>query len=331
MPENVIELATRLRAALESQNGEAVKRLVNAYTAILERLQGDIDALVLSIGDDMTPGQAQRLAQYARLMSKTIDELGKYGQYLNLEITQEMRSAILAAEKDARILVKASYFGNDAVMARWNTVPARVIETITGFLDPDGELYKRIDAMPEYTAEKVSRAIVEGVGLGRNPNVIARDIVRAFGGSLTDAIRMTRTAQIWSYREASRANYAANSDIVTGWVWNSALQPGRTCMSCVAMHGTEHPLSEPLNDHYNGLCSMVPMVIGGRNPITESGEAWFNQQSEATQRKMARSKYDLWKEGKVSLSDLTTERTDDVYGVMRGEPSLKELGLNLSN
>lgn len=328
MPENILDLAAKLRAALEQQNAAAVKRLVDAYGAIFNRLQGDIDALMLAIGEEgMTSGQAQRLAQYTRLMRRTTDELRGYGQYVSVEMSAEMRAAMLKAEADAKILVKASYFGNDAVLSGWNTVPASVVETITGFLDPDGPLYKRIAAMPDDVADKVAQAIIEGVGLGRNPKAIARDITRAFGGSLTDAMRMTRTAQIYGYREASRANYIANSDIVTGWVWNSALQPGRTCMSCVAMHGTEHPLSETLNDHYNGLCTMIPLVIGGRNPVTQSGEEWLKQQPEATQKAMMRSKYDLWKEGRVSVADLTTARTDDVYGQMRGEPSLKEMGL----
>jgi len=98
-------------------------------------------------------------------------------------------------------------------------------------------------------------------------------------------------------------------------------------MSCVAMHGTEHQLSEPLNDHHNGLCSMVPMVIGGRNPITESGEDWFNSQPESVQRQMLRSKYDVWREGRVGIAEMTTTHDDDVYGLMRTEASLVELGL----
>jgi len=326
MPD-VIELADKLRAALEAQNAAGVKRIVEAYQSIFARLQGDIDALMLKIDGELTAGQAQRLVQYTRLMNNTADELGKYSQYVEVEITAEMRAAMLQAERDAKILVKASYLDNAVIMARWNTVPASVVETITGFLDPSGPLYKRIEAMPEYTAEKISKAIIDGIGLGRNPKAIARDIVRAFGGSLTDAMRMTRTAQIYSYREASRANYVANSDIVTGWVWNSALQPGRTCMSCVSMHGTEHPLSEPMNDHYNGLCTMIPQVIGGGNPVKEDGEEWFKQQPEATQRQMLRGKYDYWQNGQVAIKDMSIERNDEVYGQMRGEPSLKELGL----
>ena len=324
---DVLELAAQFRKALESQNAEAIKRLVEAYQVIFGRMQGDIDALMLKIDGELTVSQAQKLAQYRRLMSNMQGELEKYAGTLNLEITKEARLAMLRAEKDARLLVKAAYFGNDAVIAGWQPVPDRVVQTLLGFLAPDGALYKRIDEMPAYTAERVSKVIIEGVGLGKNPNVIAREITRAFGGSLTDAMRMTRTAQICTYREASRANYAANSDIVTGWVWNSALQPGRTCMSCVAMHGTEHPLSEPLNDHHNGLCSMIPLVVGGRNPIKQGGEAWFAEQEEGTQKKMLGSKYELWQEGKVNIENMTTIRDDKVYGAMRGEPSLTELGL----
>ena len=155
--------------------------------------------------------------------------------------------------------------------------------------------------------------------------MIAGIIRDELGGGLTDALRMTRTVQIYSYREASRASMVANQDVLEGWVWHAHFDD-RVCMSCVVMHGSIHPIGETLNDHHNGRCVAMPLVIGFENPITQSGAEWFQGQSEATQRAlMGPGKFKAWREGRISLEQLTYEREDDVYGLMRGEPSLRSL------
>ena len=127
----------------------------------------------------------------------------------------------------------------------------------------------RIAQLAPYHANAIRDLFTEGVGLGWNPRKIALMIRRnGFGMSLTDALRMTRTAQIYSYREATRANYVA-SDVVTGWQWMAHVSDPRTCMSCIAKSGTVYPKGTPLNDHHNGRCTMLPVVLG-RTPISET-------------------------------------------------------------
>lgn len=141
---------------------------------------------------------------------------------------------------------------------------------------------------------------------------------------LTDALRMARTLQLYAHREATLANYRQNK-IIKGWIWSSALIPGRTCISCVNMHGTIHGLDEILNDHHNGLCAMLP-YLGGRNPIKQNGETWFNNLPKAQQQKMMGvTKWEAWQAGKFNLTDVTGTHVDPVYGEMRIERSLKDL------
>jgi hypothetical protein len=69
---------------------------------------------------------------------------------------------------------------------------------------------------------------------------------------------------------------------------------------------------------------MLPYT--GDIPIQETGEDWFNKQDEATQKQiMGDAKYEAWKEGKFEFGQLSSEHTDDVYGLMRGETPLKDL------
>ena len=97
-------------------------------------------------------------------------------------------------------------------------------------------------------------------------------------------------------------------------------------MSCVAQHGSFHPLDERLNDHHNGLCVPLPAVEGYPNPVEGTGEDWFSQQSEAVQKQMmGPGKFDAWLKGKITIPQMTATRPDDVYGDMRFEPPLKDL------
>ncbi len=100
----------------------------------------------------------------------------------------------------------------------------------------------------------------------------------------------------------------------------------KTCMSCLAMHGTEHPLTEPLNDHHCGRCIAFPLLFGQENPFTQSGQEWFDLQNEMAQMKqMGKSKYEAYKAGLFNFNQLSRELENDVFGLRRSETPLKDL------
>jgi len=105
----------------------------------------------------------------------------------------------------------------------------------------------------------VMDALTRGLALGLGPEVIRRLIQQMMGMVLTRALRIARTEMLRAYREAARRNYQANSDVVKGWIWHSALNE-RTCAACWAMHGTVHRLEERLDDHVGGRCTAVPLT-----------------------------------------------------------------------
>jgi hypothetical protein len=202
-----------------------------------------------------------------------------------------------------------------------------------GFLSPGSALHEGlVNQLGPVTAQAVKDALLEGLALGYNPRKTAAIIRRTLGQSLTWALRTARTAQLWAYRESSRASYIANSDIVTGWIWYAELGP-RTCMACIAQHGTEHPLSEPLNDHHNGRCAMIPITkswaslgfvgIDERPPI-QTGQDWFAGLSAAEQAAMFPSPamYNAWQAGAIGWGDLVGSHESPVYGSMLQLPSL---------
>jgi hypothetical protein len=187
------------------------------------------------------------------------------------------------------------------------------------------KLAPKIDALSSYHASEIATGILDMVAQGKNPRDIATWITDAYGMGLTDSMRMTRTAQLYSYRQANNAVQVANSDVLEGVVWSAELDD-RVCMSCVALNGQVFPVGTLANDHHNGRCAMLPIPKGTDNPITQTGEEWFTAQSEATQKSMmGDSKWQAWQDGKFSFNQLSTTHEDDVFGSMYTEASLKSL------
>lgn len=325
--DDVIALAEQFDAALLRRDTAALGRLIKAYKGIYGRLQDKIDALVLQIGtDEPTPGQVVRMERYKALIAQIRNELDDFTGYLKTELRDAAEGGIALGVDNARAEVGAIVGADSGIMAGFNVLPTKAVERLLGFLDVDGPLYARIKKLAPVTADRVAAAMVEGVGLGHNPRKIAAQITRELGMGLTDAMRTVRTAQLYSYREASRATYLANADVVSGWYWWATLASSRTCLSCISMHGTWHPSTEKLNDHHNGRCAPIPAVIGAKSPIDADGETWFNSLSEAKQRQiMGKTRYDLYKSGAFSFGDLSQERDNDVYGNMRSAATIAEL------
>ncbi|UYN89905.1 MAG: Hint domain-containing protein [Anaerolineales bacterium] len=97
------------------------------------------------------------------------------------------------------------------------------------------------------------------------------------------------------------------------------------CMSCVQMHGSVHPATETLNDHFNGLCLALPNVAGV-SLVDENGEAWFDKQSDSTQlQMMGPGRFQAYKDGALRFGELSTTHHDEVYGDMRIVAPLKDV------
>jgi len=317
------------RAQLAAQEAQALNRLIGNYGRSYQRLEALLNSLLLQIGDNPpTKAQLVKLTRYKALMEQVAQELAGLANLTGneMQIAGEFGLSLGSSSITDFMTIATLGESNPAIAAGFNQLPKAAIEILLGFLDPAGPLYARLRLMVPYVTQAVADAIVEGVTLGYNPRKIAALLRRAFGRGLADALRFVRTVQLWAYREANRATMIANSQLLDGWVWVAGLDSDRTCMACIALHGTIHPVTETLNDHHNGRCVPAPLVKGYGNPVDETGEEWFARQSEATQRKMmGPGKYEAWKEGKFNLADMVGQHDDDVYGLMRIEKALQDL------
>jgi SPP1 gp7 family putative phage head morphogenesis protein len=316
----VIELAQQFRAAIDKQDAAALGRLARTYAQLYGRMQGKLDSLLLAINklDAPTKGQVFRLSQYKSLVKALESELSSFGTYTKIEIQNNSSAAIEMALKQTEAYLRAAGYS----MPR--SLPARAIYTMLGFLQEDSPLFKRIQALAPYHSQKVADALLEAVSFGYNPAKTAKMFENVMGGGLTDAMRMARTSQMYASREASRASYVANADVVIGWEWWSSLDSD-VCMACAIEHGTIHELDEPMSSHYNCRCTDVPVILG-YNDQDQKGMDWFNSLPESKQREMMGGQtYDAWKAGMFDLADMVGTQHDDVYGDMVGTRSLTDL------
>jgi hypothetical protein len=333
---NLLATWQALKAQADQADGEVLERLARAYAAGYSRL----DPLVLSLTEQiealtasgkLTPDAIKKSAAYRNLIRAMIDELDDYSAYMRTEISVAVTESANAGKLAGNTLLLAAIAGSLGVevtdlpketILRSND---RTLEFLAKYLDKGGPLFAKINALSNYHAEQISQKILEMVGQGMNPQVIGRWITDAYGMPLTDSLRMMRTAQLYSYRQASAATQLDNADVLQGGVWCAELDD-RVCMSCVALHGTEWPVGAIADDHHNGRCAILPWVKGEPNPIEQTGADWFREQDEATQKSMmGEGKYQAWQDGKFELDKLSRKYEDEVFGIMRGETPLKDL------
>lgn len=331
MPEipPVIQASEKYLNQLASLDTAAIDRLVRAWGGSYKRLALLLDNLLLEIGDNpITRGQLVRLERYKTLMTQVGNELLGLQGLTSTEVEQALSVGVNLGLKHSIELLSVTVAGNTSVTGAFNTLPVNAVKQMIGFLSPDSVLFKRLQLIAPTTANWVSQSLIQGMALGKNPRVVAASFREAFGRGLTDAARFARTAQLWAYREASRANYVANEKYLGGWIWCSALSD-RTCVACLAMHGTEHPTWERLNDHHNGRCRQLPIVRGYPSPLEgleASGEKWFGEQPVGIQQKiMGREYWQAWKDGAYKFDELVGTYKDEVYGEMRHVKPLWQL------
>jgi hypothetical protein len=335
MPDtDIIRLMKQFRAALDKQDEAALRQIIEAYRMIYSRLGGRIDALIQAAQnvENLTGPKLMRLQQYANLEEQLTRELSQFQVYLDTQVSAAARAALIRGDQDAYRLLRGIVGGRDFIRANFGRMPMEAVQTLIGFLQNDSPLYRAIRKLAKYHVDEILQGLIEGISLGDSPRTVARKLAELFsegmGRGLTDALRIARTAQLYSYREATRANFILNDDVVSGWVWMADMGGDPPpCMACTVEHGTIHPLDELLDGHQNCRCAMVPVVLG-QNPVEgmQTGEDIFNSLSEAEQRaRMGKGAYEAWREGKFSLGDLVRQSEDATWGSVKTVTPLKDL------
>ena len=226
----------------------------------------------------------------------------------------------------------------------WNYYRGNSLQELINFVQKDAWISKMNSWASGY-ADAINQSLVNSFSRGESPSAMARKMRQiATNMPVTASENLTRTLQLTSYREASRASYLANSTYLEYKIRYAKLDY-KTCPACVGLHGTILKLDERVDDHYRGRCTEWVKIKGGKSyPDTmqadstpgnrnytkfQTGEEWFSSLSpERQKQQIAFQKspglYDAYKSG-IPLSEFAKDRHDDVFGNQVVVKSLKEI------
>ena len=348
---------------------KAASAMARAYGESWNRIKAQLYKLDTEYKQATSDGGEPRLNWYyqsvraMRLQEQIARELTRFSQYAGKTITAEQKQAIRESAEFAHDLVQLSMpLIPEGVAIGFNRLPVKAIETMVGMNQPGSPLTRLLSKYAETGYQEAQDALIQGIALGQNPRKIAPILRAKLGTNLSKALTISRTEVMRANRETSQAIYAANSDVIKGWRWSSALD-GRTCPVCFSKHGSEHPLSERMATHPNCRCVAISVPytyeeLGARygvdlsaadqaSPSQEEilkkygitgaraeqikrrsmlGEDAFKSLSDTEQKNiLGPAKYAAWKAGKFEFAALSVKTISPEWGEGLKTASLKDL------
>lgn len=325
-----VTLAKEFRERLLAQDAALAGEMAQRWLKVERSLQGDIQALVeklarLREADPQANAVKIRNAllrreDYARLLAQVQGQLRRFGA--EGLISTAVNGLAAQGLADGAALIEAVAPG---VGGLFNRLGSEAVENIVAVARAGQPLARLLANAYPLGASGITDKLVEGVARGINPRETTRRILReGLSQALNHILLVSRDQQIRAYREASRQQYQA-SGVVQGYR-RLAAKNDRTCMACLALYGTVYDTADFMPLHPQDRCAMVPIVAGFDPPVTESGEAWFKRQAEATQIKMmGGEKWAAWQQGKFEFNQLVTVRDNATWGPGAQVTSLKDL------
>lgn len=339
------DLVDQFRERLLRNEREASTAMAREYGkiwAVLDRKIQDLIAEYKRSGGQTTgPAWIQQFGRLDSLRRQVEIELARLMKSVNRKIIEQENQAIRLAREHAERLTLAGMGSlpesippdQAAIFAGFQHLPKEAFANLVGFLQDGTPLAALLGELPGEGGKVVADGLLQGLILGQGAREIARNIRAGLGKNMARAMRISRTEILRAYREASHQTYLNNQDLIKGWIWRSARNL-RTCAMCWAMDGTEHDLSERLDDHICGRCFMVPKTVTWKDlgyDVPEvvsqkiSGEAAFAKLPASDQRMiLGPAKYQAYKDKKITLSDLIGRKWSREWGSMRYERSLRD-------
>jgi hypothetical protein len=338
-------VTAKYKADLAAKDQHAASILNAGYSSALSKIQPTLNHLMKQIadaqakGEKINPSWLHEQNRLKAIQSIIEQEMTQYGN-LSQAVTQQLQQQALQLGRSA---------GMDQLNA---SVPAgfsytfgvpstSALHSLIGAASDGSPLSTLFDSFGVDASSAVRQALFAGLVLGNNPRQTAASVQQALGVSRARALTISRDQMINAYRSANLSTFQANSDVVDKWIWSANL--AKACIACVLMNGTLHDLDEDMDSHVQCACVPIPQtkpwpdIFSGTGIDTSSlsddtmslpsGEDWFNDQDEATQRDiLGNAKYEALQSGDVSsVTDFLGTTHSSQWGTSIYVKPLKDL------
>ena len=317
MPPLAIDVMEAHRAALLRADDAAMRAMAQRWLQIEQALQAQLDALILEIlqqgGGPLTMWQLVRLRRYQTLLEQLNAQLAPFATYVTQDITTRQRTAGMEAIDSSTLAINAAA-ADAGIQLQFDRLPVSNVERMVGLAGDGSPLRTILQSASTTGADALAQQLIQGVALGLNPREIARRAMRqGLATSFTRMVTIARTEVLRVARQTTLDNYR-HSKAVRAYR-RVASKSQRTCIACLALDGEIYPLTTPFEEHVNGRCVPVPVLIRGTPLAYENGKEWFARQPESVQRQMmGPGRWDLWQSGDVTWNDLVRIHEDETWG-----------------
>jgi len=326
-------MARAARADAIELDTAAARRLMAVYGEVYRSLNAQAKLIAAKIeaarvaGDPVSRAWLYQDGRIQALKAQALEELTAAAERAEPIIRETVGGARSQAASTAAEMVRTA----TPLTVSTVNLPIAAINQAAAFGSPGTPLALLLAEIAPAGAASIESAILNGIASGSNPRVVAREIARSLGGHAVRALTISRTEIMRAHREGARDTYRQNAGVIRGWVWVAGLG-SRTCASCWAQNGTEHPLDEPMATHPNCRCVAAPLSVRWRDlgidlpepAAVPYGPDVFASSSERVQRSvLGPSKFDAYRRGEVRLEDFVARRQSPTWG-----PSTSQAGLD---
>lgn len=208
----------------------------------------------------------------------------------------------------------AARLGRVAGAVQWESPTVQAIEALAGSMGDGSPLKDHFESIGPDAARAIRQAIAEGIAAGDGSAAVGKRIRAQVSMSRARSETIARTETLRAYREATRQSYAANADVLDGWI-RVCSGDRRTCPACWALHGKRYAVEQPCATHPNCRCVMVPDVTGAGIEVP-SADDLLGRMDEAGQiEALGASRHEMWKAG-TPVSAFGAERNDPRWGAV---------------
>lgn len=311
------EVLARLRAhrkAITFREDAQVKRMAKAWFGIERSLSDQMKLLAFEIqqrkdqGDVITEQLVSRLERWKILRSQIKEQSLRYAYGPALkDIMAEQAEFLKLGLEAARDAINLS----NPLGVRFNHVPLDAFQDMVGFLGDGTPLQRLLKEAYPSAVEGVSKALLEGIALGINPEKVAYNMSKGMDLGLARITLIARTEQLRAWRTSTQKQYADSGVVIA----QKRLAATDACLACLVSDGEIIPVGEVLTDHPRGRCTTIPVVAGAPEVQWEKGPDWFQRQPEEYQKEvMGDNMFQAWKAGKFDLSQLRSNQHNETWG-----------------